>query len=82
MKNNSNLFVGLLIGAVAGAALAVFFSSEQGQEIIEEIKDATGKAEKDVKKAINRLEDKISQGKEFAMGLEKKAGKFIKQHSS
>ncbi len=74
MKDNSKLLVGLLIGAIAGAVLAVFISSEEGQEIMDELKEASGKAEKD-------FEDKISKGKEFAMGLEKKAGKFIKQHT-
>jgi len=86
MKDNSKLIFGLLIGAIAGAAIAVFISSDKGQEIIEDIKDATGKAEKDFKKAIDKavdkFEDKISKGKEYAMDLEKKAGKFIKQRTS
>ncbi len=82
MKDNSKLLFGLLIGAIAGAALAAFISSDKGQELVDEIKDATGKAEKDFKKAINKFEDKISKGKEYAMDLEKRAGKFIKQHSN
>ncbi len=82
MKSNSNLIIGVLIGAVAGAALAVFISSEKGQEIVEEIKDATCKAEKDIKKAIGKVEKKIGKGKEYAQDLEKRAGKFIKQSVS
>ncbi len=81
MKDNSKLLFGLLIGAIAGAALAVFISSEEGQEIMDELKDASGKAEKDLRKALGSFEDKISKGKEFATDLEKKAGKFIKQHT-
>jgi len=82
MKDNSKLIFGLLLGAIAGAAIAVFVNSEKGQEIIDEIKDATGKAEKDFRKTIDKFEDKIMKGKEFAMDLEKKAGKFIKQRTS
>jgi gas vesicle protein len=73
MKDNSKLIFGLLIGAIAGAAISVFISSDKGQEIIDDIKDATGKAEKDFKKAINnavdKFEDKISKGKEYAQDL-------------
>ena len=82
MKDNSKLLFGLLLGAIAGAALAAFISSDKGQELVDEIKDATGKAERDFKKAINKFEDKISKGKEYAMDLEKRAGKFIKHHSN
>jgi len=78
---DSRLLTGLLIGALAGAALAVFISSEKGQEVVEEIKDATNKAEKDLKKAISRFEDKLGKGKEYAMDMEKKAGNFIKRHT-
>ena len=78
---DSKLLIGLIIGAVAGAALAVFIASDKGQEIVDEIKDATGKAEKDLKKAISKFEDKLGKGKEYAMDLERKAGKFVKNHS-
>ena len=79
MKDNSKFFLGVLVGAIAGAALAVFISSDAGMEVIDEIKDATGKAEKDLKKAISLFEDKINKGKGLAMDMEKKAGKFMKQ---
>ena len=82
MENNSKLIFGLAIGAIVGAALAVFINSEKGQEIIDEIKDATGKAEKDFRKTIDKFEDKIVKGKEFAMDLERRAGKFVKQRTS
>ena len=79
---DSKLLIGLIIGAVAGAALAIFINSDEGQKIVDDIKDATGKAEKDLKKAISRFEDKLGKGREYAMDLEKKAGKFIKHHTS
>ncbi len=81
MKDNSKLLFGLLVGAIAGAALAVFISSKAGQEIMDELEDATDSAGKGVRKALDTFEDKFSKGKEFALDLEKKAGKFIKQHT-
>jgi hypothetical protein len=81
-KDNSRLVYGLVIGALAGIALAAFISSEKGQEIMEDVKDATGKAGEGLKKNLERFEEKLSKGKEFAMDLEKKAGNFIKQRTS
>lgn len=79
MKDNSKLIIGILIGAVAATAISVFVSSEKGQKIVDDIQDAAGKAEKDLKKAYDKFEKKLNKGKEYAGDLEKKASKFIKQ---
>jgi gas vesicle protein len=79
MKDNSNLIIGILIGAVAAAAISVFIASDKGQEIVDDIKDAAGKAEKDLKKAYDKFEKKLNKGKEYVGDLEKKAGKLVKQ---
>ncbi|MEJ7735940.1 MAG: YtxH domain-containing protein [Chitinophagaceae bacterium] len=82
MKNDSKLlWIGIIIGAAAGAGLAVLVSSDKGKEIIDDIKETAGKAEDEVRKAIHNLEETVYKGKELAGRLEKKAGKIIKQYS-
>ena len=78
MKNNSKLISALVIGAAAGVALAVLANSGKGKKVIADIKDATGKAEKDLRKALSQFEDRLSEGKEYISKLEKKATKFAK----
>ncbi|MEJ7767362.1 MAG: YtxH domain-containing protein [Chitinophagaceae bacterium] len=77
--NNSKLIIGVLIGAIAAATISVLISSEKGQKVVEDIKEAAGKAEKDLRKAYDQFEKKLVKGKEYATDLEKKAGKYIKQ---
>jgi gas vesicle protein len=78
MKNNSKLISALVIGAAAGVALAILANSNQGKKVIEDIKDATGKAENDLRKALGKFEDRLSEGKDYISKLEKKATKFAK----
>lgn len=82
MKDNSKLLSVLLIGAAVGAALALLASSEKGKEIVSDIKDAAGKAEEDIKKAVENFEKKVSKGKEYAGNFEKKAGSFFKKYTN
>ena len=82
MKNNTGLLISLLIGAAAGAAIAIFFASDEGQELIGDAKDMYGKAEKEIRDAVANLEDKVQQGKDLAASLEKKSGKFFKKFTS
>jgi hypothetical protein len=77
-NNNSKLISALVIGAAAGVALAILANSGQGKKVIADIKDATGKAEQDLKKALSKFEDRLSEGKEYISKLEKKATKFAK----
>ena len=82
MKNNTGLLISLLIGAAAGAVIAVFFASDEGQELIDDAKDMYGKAEKEIRDAVANLEDKLQQGKELATSLEKQSGKLFKKFTS
>ena len=38
MSNNKKFLGGLLLGAAAGAALAIFFSSDKGKEVVADAK--------------------------------------------
>ncbi len=73
---NNKFLSGLLIGALAGAALAIFLSSEKGQEMVEDLKDAAGDAAGNAKEQIADLHDELNsllkKGKAFAEDLEQK----------
>ena len=89
-KVSSALIMGLILGAAAGATLGILLSGGKGKKVLNNIKDAAGRAEKELKNAVSRFEEKISKGKElaqdlekrFAENLEKKASKFMKQKTS
>ena len=42
--SNTKFYAGVILGAAAGVALAMFINSDKGQEIISDIKSAAGKA--------------------------------------
>lgn len=81
MQNNSKLISALIIGAAAGVALAILANTNQGKKVVEDIKDATGKAEKDLKKALSKFEDRLSEGKDYISKLEKKGMKYVKSRT-
>ena len=70
MLGNSKFIAGLLVGAAAGAAIAILLNSEKGKEIISELKNAAEKAGDNLKDAANRLGDELSaivgRGGEYA----------------
>jgi gas vesicle protein len=73
---NQKFVSGLIIGAVAGAALALFLSSDKGKEILENIKDAAGDAAGTAKKKLAGLDDELhgllAKGKAFVENVEQK----------
>ena len=73
MLGNSKFIAGLLVGAAAGAAIAILLNSEKGKEIIEDLKTAANKAGDELKGAAERLEAELSavveKGKEYAENL-------------
>jgi gas vesicle protein len=87
---NPGLIIGLVVGAAAGATLGILLSGDKGKKVLNNIKDAAGKAEKELKSAVNRFEEKLTKSKEFAQdlekrfaeNLEKKASRFMKQKTS
>ena len=85
MGKSTSFWIGLAIGAAASAALALFIQSDAGQEVIDEIKDATDKAQDELKKTYSAIQDKLdkslSKGRDMYDDLEKKASK-AKQSAS
>jgi gas vesicle protein len=73
MLGNSKFIAGLLVGAAAGAAIAILLNSEKGKEIIDDLKAAANKAGDELKGAAGRLEAELSavveKGKEYAENL-------------
>ena len=78
MNNNQKFIAGLLLGAVAGAALALFLNSDKGKELISDVKEGADKMQDGLKDklqefdlAVNSL---LEKGKAFVNDLENKAG--------
>ncbi len=73
----SKFVAGIILGAVAGAALALFLTSDTGKEVLEDITDAAGNAAGTAKKKLAGLSDELEallkKGKEFVEDLEHKA---------
>ena len=72
-----NKFIaGLVLGAAAGAAAALFLQSEKGKEMIETVKNAAGDAETKLKSRLKKFDDEVSEllrkGKQFVEDLENK----------
>jgi gas vesicle protein len=65
---NSKFLNGLIIGAVTGAAIAIFLNSETGKEIMADIKDAAGKAIDELKETAKNFgeETRTATEKEYA----------------
>ncbi len=64
--SNSKFFAGVILGAAAGVALAMFAQSEKGQQVIADIKSAADKAGENLKNKYNDLKDQVTKtGKQF-----------------
>lgn len=86
MGGNSKFLAGILLGAAAGAAIAIFLNTEKGKEILEDIKDAAGKAGDNIKDAAKRFGDEVAsvveKGKEYAESFGDKADDYAAQNNS
>jgi gas vesicle protein len=76
--NFINKFVGgLLLGAAAGAAVAVFLQTEKGKEILGGIKGAAGDAGDSIRSHWGNFEKELNsilkKGKQFVEDMENKA---------
>ena len=78
--SSTKFLAGVIVGAAAGVALAMFINSDKGQEIISDLKDAAGKAGDNLKSKFNDLKDqvadKVQKGKQFAQDVSDDAQNF------
>lgn len=78
MSGNQKLIAGLLLGAVAGAALALFLKSEKGQEVLEDVKEEGDLLQEELKAKLKDFDTSVNQllakGKAFIDDLEQKTG--------
>lgn len=78
MSGNHKLIAGLLLGAVAGAALALFLKSEKGQEILDDVKEEGDLLQEELKAKLKDFDASVNQllakGKAFIEDLEQKTG--------
>ena len=57
MGNNSKFLAGVVVGAAAGAAIALLLNTESGKKVLAELKDAAGKTLQDLKDAAADFTD-------------------------
>jgi len=73
---SSKFITGLILGAAAGAALALFLTSDKGKEMLEDISDAAGDVAGKAREKLTSLNDELSslldKGKAFVEDLEHK----------
>ena len=78
MSNNQKFVAGLILGAVAGAALILYLNGEKGKELLTDLKEGAGKAEDELKATFNEFDEAINnlfeKGKSLLQDLEQKAG--------
>ena len=74
MTDNQKFLAGLILGAVAGTAIALFLQTEKGKEIMSDLKDAAGEAGNSLKQKLTSFDEEINallkKGKEFVEDLE------------
>ena len=78
MSNNQKFIAGLVLGAVAGAALILYLNGEKGKELLTDIKEGAVKAEDDLKATFSEFDEAINnlfeKGKSLLQDLEQKTG--------
>ncbi|HJV18985.1 MAG TPA: YtxH domain-containing protein [Sediminibacterium sp.] len=61
MSDNHKFISGLLLGALAGSALALYMNTEKGKELAEELKLSATDLKDDFKAGIDTAEESIQQ---------------------
>ena len=78
MSDNHKFIAGLVLGAVAGAALILYLNGAKGKELLTDLKEGAGKAEDGLKATFSEFDEAINnlleKGKLLLQDLEQKAG--------
>lgn len=61
MSDNSKFFLGVLLGAAAGAAIGYLLTTEKGREILDDLKSAASNAASDVKDTVNKWASDVEE---------------------
>ena len=81
MNNNQKFWSGLIIGAAAGAAIALLLNTDKGKEVLADAKDTAEKLGNDLKLKLEKLDAElkslVEKGKEIAEELENKVAETI-----
>jgi len=81
MNNNQKFWSGLILGAAAGAAIALLLNTDKGKEVLADAKDSAEKMGNDLKSKLEHLDKELKslleKGKEIASELENKVAETI-----
>jgi len=76
MKENHQFLTGLILGALAGSALVIYFNSDKGKQLLE---DLTGKAaalkeefKEDITNADESLQQMLTKAKQVVTDMEQR----------
>jgi gas vesicle protein len=77
MSENKKFMAGLLLGAVAGAAILYFLNSEKGKQMVTEVKEGSENMQDELKTKLQDFDiafhDLLEKGKKFIDDFEQKA---------
>ncbi len=78
MSENSKFTAGLLLGALAGTALALYLNSEKGKQLLSDIQLDAASLKSDIDVGIDKvdesLQEMLSKARKLVTELEQKLG--------
>ncbi len=78
MNENHKFTAGLLLGALAGTALALYLNSEKGKQLLSDIQLDAASLKSDIDVGIDKvdesLQDMLSKARKLVIELEQKLG--------
>jgi gas vesicle protein len=78
MNDNHKFIAGLLLGALAGTALALYLNSEKGKQLLSDIQLNTSGLKSDLDAGIDKvdesLQDMLNKARNLVAELEQKLG--------